>query len=61
LEPIVNLLEELGKKEKTWSINVYCMLKPRNITESDVMLAAATEALKLGLNVEADQGRTPLS
>ncbi len=37
------------------------MLKPRNITESDVMLAAATEALKLGLNVEADQGRTPLS
>jgi translation initiation factor IF-2 len=54
LEPIVNSLEELGKKEKDMAINVL-HAETGNITESDVMLAAASEAIILGFNVEADQ------
>jgi len=54
LEPIVNSLEELGKKEKDMLINVL-HAETGNITESDVMLAAASEAIILGFNVEADQ------
>ena len=54
LEPIVNSLEELGKKEKDMVINVL-HAETGNITESDVMLAAASEAIILGFNVEADQ------
>jgi translation initiation factor IF-2 len=54
LEPIVNSLEELGKKEKDMAINVL-HAEAGNITESDVMLAAASDAIILGFNVESDQ------
>lgn len=54
LEPIVNSLEELGKKEKDMTINVL-HAEAGNITESDVMLAAASDAIILGFNVESDQ------
>lgn len=55
LEPIVNSLEELGKKEKDISIKVL-HAEPGSITESDVMLAAASNAVVMGFDVDVDQG-----
>ncbi|HOA21292.1 MAG TPA: translation initiation factor IF-2 [Anaerolineaceae bacterium] len=54
LEPIVNSLEDLGKKEKDISIQVLHS-ETGNITESDVALAAASNAVILGFNVDVDQ------
>jgi len=54
LEPIVNSLQNLSNKEKDISIKVL-HAETGNITESDVMLAAASNAIILGFNVEADQ------
>jgi translation initiation factor IF-2 len=54
LEPIVNSLEDLGKQQKDIYIQVL-HAETGNITESDVMLAAASSAVILGFNVEADQ------
>ncbi len=53
LEPIVNSLEDLGKKEKDISIQVLHS-ETGNITESDVALAAASNAVILGFNVDVD-------
>jgi len=51
LEPIVNSLKELNKSEI--SINIL-HTGTGNITESDVMLAAASKAFIVGFNVQAD-------
>lgn len=53
LEPIVNSLEDLGKKEKDISIQVLHS-ETGNVTESDVALAAASNAVILGFNVDVD-------
>lgn len=55
LEPIVNSLDELGKKDKEITIKVL-HAEAGNVTESDVMLAAASNAIVLGFDVDADQG-----
>jgi translation initiation factor IF-2 len=51
LEPIVSSIEELGSGEI--SINIL-HAETGNIGESDVMLAAASKAIVIGFNVEAD-------
>ena len=51
LEPITNSLEKLSNDE----VEIQILLAATgNITESDVMLASASEAIILGFNVEAD-------
>lgn len=52
LEPIVGSLEELNKESEV-KINVLHS-EAGNITENDVMLAAASHAIVLGFNVQAD-------
>jgi translation initiation factor IF-2 len=49
LEPIVNSLEKLGDDEVSLEI---LLAATGNVTESDVMLAAASDAVILGFNVE---------
>ena len=51
LEPIVNSLKELGQGDI--KINIL-HAETGNISESDVMLAAASKAIVLGFNVDAD-------
>jgi translation initiation factor IF-2 len=51
LEPITNSLEDLSNDEVEIEI---LLAATGNITESDVMLASASEAIILGFNVEAD-------
>ena len=51
LEPIVNSLNELSNAEVDVEILHY---STGNITESDVMLASASDAVILGFNVDAD-------
>lgn len=51
LEPLVNSLERLNSDEVGVEI---LRASTGNITESDVMLAAASEAIILGFNVDAD-------
>ncbi|MEJ2746350.1 MAG: translation initiation factor IF-2 [Anaerolineae bacterium] len=51
LEPITNSLEKLSNDEVEVEI---LSAATGNITESDVMLASASEAIILGFNVEAD-------
>jgi len=52
LEPITNSLDELNK---TQSIKVNILhAETGNITESDVMLATASDAVVIGFNVDAD-------
>lgn len=51
LEPITKSLEKLSNEEVSVEI---LLASTGNITESDVMLAAASEAVILGFNVEAD-------
>jgi len=53
LEPIMNELEDLGKQEKDITINIL-HAEAGNITENDIMLAAASDAIVLGFNVNAD-------
>lgn len=52
LEPIVSSLEELNKESEV-KINVLHS-EAGNITENDVMLAAASHGIVLGFNVQAD-------
>ena len=51
LEPIVNSLNELGQGDI--KINIL-HAETGNISESDIMLAAASKAIVLGFNVDAD-------
>jgi translation initiation factor IF-2 len=51
LEPIVNSLERLANEEVAVEI---LRASTGNITESDVMLASASDAIILGFNVEVD-------
>ncbi len=60
LEPIINSLEDLGKEQKDISINVL-HAETGNVTESDVMLAAASDAIILGFAVEADASSRKLA
>jgi len=60
LEPIVNSLKELGEKQKDVSILILHQ-ETGNITESDVMLAAASEAIVIGFAVEADNAAQRLA
>ncbi len=55
LEPIQNELELLNKKQKDITVNVL-HAETGNISESDVMLAAASDAVILGFDVDVDQG-----
>ncbi len=60
LEPIVNSIEELGQKQSDVSINVLHQ-ETGNITENDVMLAAASDAIIIGFAVEADSAAERLA
>lgn len=60
LEPIVNSLKEIGEKEPEVSINILAN-ETGNITESDVMLAAASDAIVVGFAVEADSAAERLA
>ncbi|KPL79441.1 translation initiation factor IF-2 [Ornatilinea apprima] len=52
LEPITNSLDDLNKQQ---SIKVSILhAETGNITESDIMLAAASDAVVIGFNVDAD-------
>lgn len=53
LEPIVNSLKELGEKNPDVSINILHQ-ETGNISENDVMLASASDAIVIGFAVEAD-------
>ncbi len=55
LEPIQNELELLNKKQKDINVNVL-HAETGNISESDVMLAAASDAIILGFDVDVEQG-----
>ena len=60
LEPIVNSLTELGEKEPEVDI-VILHQGIGNISESDVMLAAASDAIVIGFAVEADSAAERLA
>lgn len=60
LEPIMNELEDLGKQEKDITINIL-HAEAGNITENDIMLAAASDAIVLGFNVHADSSSKRLA
>jgi translation initiation factor IF-2 len=60
LEPIVNSLKELGEEEPEVSINILHE-ETGNVTESDVMLAAASDAIIIGFAVEADNAAERLA
>jgi len=60
LEPIVNSLKELGEKQSEVSMNVLHQ-ETGNITESDVMLAAASDAIVIGFAVDADNAAKRLA
>ncbi|MCB8984280.1 MAG: translation initiation factor IF-2 [Ardenticatenaceae bacterium] len=51
LEPIVNSLKKLSEEEVSLDI---LLAATGNVTESDVMLASASDAVILGFNVEVD-------
>jgi len=53
LEPIVTSLRELAEKQPDISINILHQ-ETGNVTESDVMLAAASDAIVIGFSVDAD-------
>ena len=53
LEPIVNSLEKIGEDNEEVSIEIL-ISATGNVTESDVMLASASNAVILGFNVGAD-------
>lgn len=60
LEPIVNSLKELGEKTPEVSINILHQ-ETGNITESDVMLATASDAIVVGFAVDADNAAERLA
>lgn len=60
LEPIVNSLTELGEKEPEVDI-VILHQEIGNISESDVMLATASDAIVIGFAVEADNAAERLA
>jgi translation initiation factor IF-2 len=60
LEPIVNSLNDLGEKESEVSIEILHQ-ETGNITESDVMLAAASDAIVVGFAVDADNAAMRLA
>ena len=60
LEPIMNELEELGKKQKGLAVKIL-HAETGNVTESDIMLAAASNAIVLGFDVDVDQGARRLA
>jgi len=60
LEPIMNELEELGKKQKGLAVKTL-HAETGNVTESDIMLAAASNAIVLGFDVDVDQGARRLA
>ena len=53
LEPIINSLEDLGRQQKDISINIL-HAETGNITENDILLAAASDAIVIGFDVAAD-------
>jgi len=53
LEPIINSLEDIGKQQKEINVNIL-HAETGNVTESDVILAAASDAIVFGFNVSAD-------
>jgi translation initiation factor IF-2 len=53
LEPILNELDNLSKTQKDISVKVL-HAETGNVTESDVMLAAASDAIVIGFDVTAD-------
>ncbi|MBE2220057.1 MAG: translation initiation factor IF-2 [Anaerolineae bacterium] len=53
LEPIVNTLKKIGDESEEVSIEIL-LASTGNITESDVMLASASDGVILGFNVSAD-------
>ena len=54
LEPIMNELEDLSKKEKDIRVKIL-HAEPGSVTESDVMLAAASDAIILGFDVDVEK------
>ena len=60
LEPIVNSLEELGEEHPEVSI-VILHQEIGNISENDVMLATASDAIVIGFAVEADNAAERLA
>jgi translation initiation factor IF-2 len=60
LEPIVNSIKEIGEKQSEVSI-VILQQETGNITESDVMLATASDAIIIGFAVEADNAAERLA
>ncbi len=60
LEPIVNSVKDLGEKQKDVSINILHQ-ETGNVTESDVMLAAASDAIVIGFAVDADNAARRLA
>jgi len=60
LEPIVNSIKELGDKQSDVSIEILHQ-ETGNVTESDVMLAAASDAIIIGFAVEADSAAERLA
>jgi len=53
LEPIVNSLEKIGEENEEVAIEIL-LAATGNVTESDVMLASASNGVILGFNVGAD-------
>ena len=60
LEPIVNSLKDIAEKQSDVNINILHQ-ETGNITESDVMLAAASDAIVIGFAVEADNAAERLA
>lgn len=60
LEPITNELQKLSDQHKDISVKVL-HAEAGNITESDVMLAAASNAIVMGFDVNIDQGARRLA
>jgi len=60
LEPIINSLNEISDKEADVSINIL-HAETGNISESDVMLATASDAIVVGFAVESDNAAERLA
>jgi translation initiation factor IF-2 len=60
LEPVVNSIREISEKQENVSINILHQ-ETGNITESDVMLAAASDAIVIGFAVESDNAAERLA
>ena len=60
LEPIVNSIQEIAEKQPDISINILHQ-ETGDITESDVMLATASDAIVIGFEVDADNAAKRLA